>query len=279
MHRWHGNFLKRYLQKAPHAKLAWKSTETFRRELTKTGAFLRLSLNVDELFKPFVRHRRPISAHLPSTAHTEPRTHRSAATQLAGMVRATPRLSSSNIPLTGKKIPHEHAVFLSLAVTSQPGVRVFMRMWLFPAESTGTERTDSCWSSRLLSLSPRCLSHVPLQSGESTRRSVNQSPARFHLTHAECPMVRCFPPRLRGAAVKQRHLPVTWQYWHNAGTLVPFLFHQKYFIFWKCYFLIYKRRLSHMEAWIDTPPPTPTPTNGFISEIFSGAGAMTIHNT
>lgn len=107
------------------------------------------------------------------------------------------------------KIQHEHAVFLSLAVTSQPGVCacVFMCMWLLPAESAGTERTGSCWSSRL---SPSLLpaSHTFLSNREGARRSVNQSPVLFHLTHAECPMVRYFPP-YSGAAVKQRHLSET----------------------------------------------------------------------
>lgn len=103
------------------------------------------------------------------------------------------------------KIPHEHAVFLPLAVTSQPGVCVCSCVCDFYRQSAGTERTDSCWSSRL---SPSLLpaSHAFLSNGERARPSVNQSPVLFHLTHAECPMVRYFPPRFSDGAAKQRHL-------------------------------------------------------------------------
>lgn len=115
------------------------------------------------------------------------------------------------------KIQHEHAVFLSVAVTSQPGVCVcvFMCMWLLPAESAGTERTDSCWSSRLSPFSPPCLSHVPLQSGGSTAerkpitRSVPPDPRWM-------PNGQVFPIRYHGAAVKQRHLLDICRYWHIA---------------------------------------------------------------
>lgn len=129
-----------------------------------------LSLNVHELFKsvPFLH------TYLP------PRTPNSARREAlwpnwpawSGRPPAYPPPSSR----WQVKIPHEHVVFLSLAVTSQPGVCVFMCMWLLPAVS-GDWTDRQLLELSALSLSPPCHSRIPLQWGESTteRKPITRS--------------------------------------------------------------------------------------------------------
>lgn len=121
------------------------------------------------------------------------------------LVRTTPRLSTAITPLTGRNPTRTRCIPLISSHISARCVCVCSCACDFYRQSAGTERADSCWSSRL---SPSLLpaSHAFLSNGEGARRSTNQSPVPFHLTHAESPLVRYFPPRLSGAADKQRHL-------------------------------------------------------------------------
>lgn len=128
----------------------------------------------------------PLVAHLPSTAHTEATTPRSTATQAAGMATLTPRLLSPIIrtnPAETRRIPpvNSHISVLS--------VRVWHRH-----RQRGLERARRWRSCALSPLSSSSVSHFSVQSRRSSVH-VNQSPAPFHLTHAECPALRSPPPR------------------------------------------------------------------------------------
>lgn len=100
------------------------------------------------------------------------------------------------------KIPHEHAVVLSLAVTSQPGVCMCVCVCScvcdFYRQSAGTERRRQLLELSALSLSPPCLSRISLQWGESTverkpiTRSVPPDPRWI-------PNSQVFPTRLAAA--------------------------------------------------------------------------------
>lgn len=130
-------------------------------------------------------------------------------TQLAGMVRTTPRLSSAITPLTGQNPTRIRCIPLSSSHISARCVCVFVCVHVC-VTFTGSQRELSGQTAAgALGGSLFPASHASLSNGERARRSVNQSPVLFHLTHAECPMVRYFPPRFSGGAVKQRHLSDT----------------------------------------------------------------------
>ena len=143
-----------------------------------------LSLSVHEIFQTLVQHHCPVSAHLPSTAHTELSRQSSAGTQRAGSVRTTPRLSSAVIPLTGKNpTPTRRIPLISSHISTR---RVCVHVCVILSLAVSGDWADrQLLELSALSLSAPCLSRIPLQWGESTverkpiTRSIPPDPRRM----------------------------------------------------------------------------------------------------